>query len=67
MKAPGFKQVDEGFVRILACSLGWLLAENGVGHAVVKSWSLDLEMMNELAGPDLEKFPSEESFWLRLS
>ena len=53
MKAPGFKQVDGGSVWILACSLGWLLVEDGVLCAGVRSWILDLVVMSELAGPCL--------------
>ena len=60
MKAPGFKQVDEGFVGLLGYSLGWLLAENGVRCAGVRSWSLDLVMMSKSAGPDLKS-----SHWKR--
>ena len=54
MKAPGFKQVDGGFVQILACSLGWLLVENGARCAGVRSWSLDPVIMSESASPELK-------------
>lgn len=55
-KAPGFKEVDEGFVEILACSLGWLLVKIGVRCAWVRSWSVALVMMSKSAGSDLKSY-----------
>lgn len=62
LKLPTMKSTEfKHGVEILAFSLGWLLAENGVRCALVRKCSLDLEMMSDSAGLDFK------SSWFGLS